>query len=63
MVERQTSMDEFLNNYSEQVEEDKEVTTSGEYEERTTLKAEGDLIEGNIEQLVSVALALQKVVV
>lgn len=44
MVERQTSMDEFLKNYSEQVEEDKEVTTSGEYEERTTLKAERDQV-------------------
>ena len=33
MVERQTSMDEFLKNYNEQVQEDKEVVTSGEYEE------------------------------
>ena len=44
MVERQTSMDEFLKNYNEQVQEDKEVATSGEYEERTTLKAERDQV-------------------
>ena len=44
MVERQTSMDEFLKNYNEQVQEDKEVATSGEYEERTTLRAERDKV-------------------
>lgn len=44
MVERQTSMDEFLKNYNEQVQEDKEVATSGEYEERTTLRAERDQV-------------------
>ena len=44
MVERQTSMDEFLKNYNEQVQEDKEVAASGEYEERTTLRAERDQV-------------------
>jgi len=44
MVERQTSMDEFLKNYNEQVQEDKEVVASGEYDERTTLKAERDQV-------------------
>lgn len=44
MVEKQKSLDEFLKNYDEQVQEDKEVTTSGEYDERTTLKAERDKV-------------------
>ena len=37
-------MDEFLKNYNEQVQEDKEVAASGEYEERTTLRAERDQV-------------------
>lgn len=44
MVEQQRSLDEFMKNYEEQVQEDKEVTTSGEYDERTTLKAERDQV-------------------
>lgn len=44
MSANQSSLDAWLKNYEEQTQEDKEVTASGEYEERATLKAERDQI-------------------
>ena len=44
MSANQSSLDAWLKNYDEQTQEDKEVTASGEYEERTTLKAERNQI-------------------
>jgi hypothetical protein len=44
MSDRQTSMEEWLKGYDEQVQEDKEITASGEYDERSTLKAERDRV-------------------
>ena len=47
MSNNQSSLDAWLKNYEEQTQEDKEVTASGEYEERTTLKAErGQIYSG-----------------
>ncbi len=44
MADRQTAIDEFMKGYQEQVGQDETVQGSGEYEERTTLKAERDMV-------------------
>jgi len=44
MADRQTAIDEFMKGYQEQVGQDETVQGSGEYEERTTLKAERDTV-------------------
>jgi len=44
MAERQTAIDEFMKGYQEQVGKDESAQSSGEYEERTTLKAERDTV-------------------
>lgn len=44
MADTQRTIDEFMKSYEEQVEEDKSVQGSGDYEERTTLKAERDQV-------------------
>lgn len=44
MSDTQKSLNEWLKGYAEQNEEDKEITASGEYDERATLKAERDKV-------------------
>lgn len=41
---KQTSIEEFMKNFKDQEAEDRETTGSGEFEERTTLKAERDQV-------------------
>lgn len=44
MAGTQKSLDEFMKNYAEQNEEDKDAVASGEYEDRETLRAERDQV-------------------
>ena len=44
MTGTQKSLDEFMKNYAEQNEEDRDTVASGEYDERDTLRAERDKI-------------------
>jgi hypothetical protein len=44
MAGTQKSLDEFMKNYAEQNEEDRDTVASGEYDERETLRAERDKI-------------------
>ena len=44
MAGTQKSLDEFMKNYAEQNEEDRDTVASGEYDERDTLRAERDKI-------------------